>query len=95
MVNHPEHYTRGPSIELPAGKARSWNANYPDRRLTLECIQVIRHIRDMRLANAMKYIWRVAFGGKANDREDIKKAIWYLQDWLAYPLEGAAADEHH
>lgn len=52
----------------------------------IECIQVIRHVRDMRLANAMKYTWRVAFGGKGNDREDIKKAIWYLQDWLDNPI---------
>lgn len=52
----------------------------------VECIEVIRHIADMRLATAVKYIWRVAFGGKANDREDIEKAIWYLNDWLGNPL---------
>ena len=73
MVNHPQHYTRGPVvIRGPLG-------------YRIECIEVIRHIADMRLANAMKYIWRVAFGGKANDREDIEKAIWYLQDWLNNP----------
>ena len=52
----------------------------------IECIRVIRHIKDMRLANAMKYIWRVAFGGKGNDRQDIEKAMWYLKDWLEYPV---------
>lgn len=76
MVNHPEHYKRGPKIEID----QQW-------KLVVECIEVIRHIRDMRLANAMKYIWRVAFGGKANDREDIQKAIWYLNDWLNNSLE--------
>lgn len=81
MVNHPEHYTRGPEIVIP---------HYPDcihnTSIVVECIQVIRHIRDMRLANAMKYIWRVGFGGKANNIEDIKKAIFYLNDWLEHPL---------
>jgi Protein of unknwon function (DUF3310) len=75
MVNHPPHYTRGPKI---------------DGRV-IECIEVIRWILDGRLYTAMKYIWRVAFGGKTsdpqNDREDIGKAIWYLQDWLDNPVE--------
>lgn len=75
MVNSPAHYTRGPRIDgSTTGGPR-----------VLECIEVIRHIHDMRLANAVKYIWRVAFGGKANDREDIEKAIWYLRDWLNNP----------
>lgn len=81
MVNHPAHYTRGPTI--------TWkNITAGGKPLTavIECIQVIRHIRDLRLATSMKYIWRVAFGGKANDREDIEKAIWYLQDWLDNPI---------
>jgi hypothetical protein len=52
----------------------------------IECIEVVRHITDFRLANAMKYIWRVAFGGKDNDNEDIDKAIWYLQDYLDHEV---------
>lgn len=48
------------------------------------CIEVIRWIKDPRLFTAMKYIWRVAFGGKngVDPKEDIKKAIWYLNDYL-------------
>lgn len=79
MVNHPRHYTRGPRIAR--GDAHS--TQYID----VECIEVIRHIPDMRLANAMKYIWRVAFGGKENNRQDIEKAVWYLRDWLEHPVE--------
>jgi hypothetical protein len=77
MVNHPPHY-RGPEIVKTVGTE--------DHSFRLECIDVIRTIRDGRLFNAMKYIWRVAFGGKANDREDIEKAMWYLQDWLDNPI---------
>lgn len=96
MVNHPDHYTRGPFVQLgdnPATTGRrtmNWirsTVEYGRRvGIVVECIDVIRHITDPRLATAVKYIWRVAFGGKANDREDIEKAIWYLKDWLANPL---------
>lgn len=78
MVNHPPHYTRGPEIEISHGTGTI--------RRIVECIEVVRHVKDGRLFNAMKYIWRVAFGGKANDREDIQKAIWYLQDWLDHDV---------
>lgn len=88
MVNHPDHYTRGPNIA---------QQHYPDchhpRLRMLECIEVIRWIGDMRLANAVRYIWRVAFGGKENDRQDIEKAIWYLKDWLQNPLEDSGESQ--
>lgn len=79
MVNHPPHYTRGPVVNSHGKAVR-----------VIECIEVIRHITDMRLASAMKYIWRVAFGGKHDDREDIAKAIFYLQDWLDHPIDSNA-----
>lgn len=47
----------------------------------IEAIEVLRHSTDYDLGQAMKYIWRVMWGGKNNDEEDICKAIWYLQDW--------------
>lgn len=78
MVNHPPHYTRGPKVFATLAATSGPN---PASRV-LECIEVIRHIQDVRLATAIKYIWRVAFGGKENDRQDIEKAIWYLRDWL-------------
>ena len=42
---NPQHYKRGPVI---------------DGRPT-EAIEVIRWVRDARLANAFRYLWRVAF----------------------------------
>lgn len=95
MVNHPPHYKRGPSIALgkcdPYGRIAddAWQRctfELAGRKwLDVECIDVIRHITDFRLATAIKYIWRVAFGGKDDDRQDIQKAIWYLNDWLENP----------
>lgn len=82
MVDHPAHYTRGPVLRIKhAVLTRTGTAVH-----RVECIEIIRHVRDMRLANALKYIWRVAFGGKHDDREDIAKAVWYLNDWLDNPL---------
>lgn len=81
MVNHPPHYKRGPKIKI--FEQGRWT---PSLRI-IECIEVIRWIQDPRLYTAMKYIWRVAFGGKSNDREDINKAVWYLRDWLENPVE--------
>jgi hypothetical protein len=87
MVRHPPHYTRGPLVTFTVPNPDYNGMKMPDMTITrmVECIEIIRHITDGRLFSAMKYIWRVAFGGKDNDREDIEKAIWYLQDWLAYP----------
>lgn len=88
MVNHPAHYTRGPRVVFEVPNLPVDGTVLPPMQVSrpVECIEVIRYITDGRLFNAMKYIWRVAFGGKANDREDIEKAIWYLNDWLDNPL---------
>ena len=71
MVNNPAHYKRGPKVD---GR-------------TLEAIEVIRYMRDSRLANAQRYLWRIAFGGKWDSREDAKKLLWYINDWLNHPID--------
>lgn len=48
----------------------------------IQAIDVIRHATNYNLGTALKYIWRVMWGGKGDDRQDIQKAIWYLTDWL-------------
>lgn len=45
----------------------------------IECIEVIEDNPFILLGNAMKYLWRVSWGGKGNDLEDLKKAVWYIQ----------------
>ncbi len=77
MVNHPPHYRRGPIVEIDGDQYE------------IEAIEVIRWIRDARLANAMKYLWRVTLGGgKGQDEADLSKAIWYIQDALDHPAGG-------
>lgn len=84
--NHPVFHKIGMFGPWPSISQDRLTLTYPLPQV-IECIHVIRWIKDMRLATAVKYIWRVAFGGKENDREDIEKAIWYLKDWLANPVD--------
>lgn len=50
-----------------------YNATVPG----VECIDVVRWMNFNR-GNAVKYIWRA--GLKGNAIEDLRKAIWYLED---------------
>lgn len=43
----------------------------------IECIDITRHM-SFNLGNVLKYIWRADHKGKTI--EDLKKAVWYLQD---------------
>jgi hypothetical protein len=45
----------------------------------IECIEVTRHM-GFNLGNAIKYIWRADL--KNDAIEDLRKAIWYLEDEL-------------
>lgn len=66
-VNHPVHYL--------SGKAQCSACEKP-----IECIDVTRHM-NFNLGNAMKYIWRSEH--KGNRIQDLKKAIWYLNDEIS------------
>lgn len=50
--------------------------HYTEHPSGVECIQITRHM-GFNLGNAMKYIWRADL---KNGVEDLKKAIWYLDD---------------
>lgn len=58
-------------------------SHYTAHPAGIEAIEVLRHSTNYDLGQAMKYIWRVMWGGKWDRVEDIEKAIWYLQDWIA------------
>ena len=46
---------------------------------TIECIDITRHLT-FNIGNAIKYLWRHE---DKNGIEDLKKAIWYIQDYIA------------
>ena len=65
MVNHPPHYCSHPS--------------------GIECITITRHYC-FSIGNAIKYLWRAglkkdaSLEDKQKEIEDLKKAIWYIDD---------------
>lgn len=65
MVNHPQHYTSHPS--------------------GVECIDITRHYC-FSIGSAIKYLWRAGLKKDASltdnqkEIEDLKKAIWYIND---------------
>lgn len=63
-INHPKHYNELNAFCVTCGKS-------------IECIEVVRNMQ-FNLGNAIKYIWRCSH--KGSKVEDLKKAIWYLQD---------------
>ena len=64
-VNHPKWYTQHPS--------------------GVECITITRHY-PFAIGNAIKYLWRAglkkdaSLEDKQKEIEDLKKAIWYIND---------------
>jgi hypothetical protein len=54
-------------------------AHYTRHPGGIECIQVTEAM-PFCLGNAVKYIWRVAFGGKEGQPtiQDLEKAAWYI-----------------
>lgn len=71
-VDHPSHYTQHPS--------------------GIECIEITRHYC-FSIGNAIKYLWRAglkkdaSMDDKMKEIEDLRKAIWYINDRIAQ-LEG-------
>jgi len=51
--------------------------HYKSHPSGVECIDITRHFNFNR-GNAIKYIWRA--GQKGKEIEDLKKAVWYLND---------------
>lgn len=69
------------------------NINHPKHYTShpsgIECIQITEHM-DFCIGNAIKYLWRA--GGKNDEIEDLKKAIWYIQrkiDLIDKPKHGS------
>jgi hypothetical protein len=66
MINHPEHYMKDEH--------------------SYECIDVMIDVfgedaaKNFCKLNAFKYLWRS--DKKGNEYVDLKKAIWYLQEWV-------------
>jgi hypothetical protein len=66
------------------------NVNHPKHYMeggpaarNIECIDITRYL-PFSLGNAVKYVWRSGNkGGTDKAMEDLDKALWYLDDWMA------------
>ena len=56
--------------------------HYTSHPAGIEAITVLREASDYNLGQAMKYLWRVLWGSKGRDIEDVAKARFYIDDWL-------------
>lgn len=45
----------------------------------VECIQITRW-RNFNIGNAMKYLWRAGLKDDKKQIEDLRKAVWYIND---------------
>ena len=45
----------------------------------VECIDITRH-RNFNIGNAIKYLWRAGLKNEDKNIEDLKKAIFYIND---------------
>lgn len=70
------------SIYAKKVKPASERVNHPQHYTHpsgVECIEVVRHM-NFNLGNAIKYIWRCGSKEGVTDIEDLKKALWYIND---------------
>lgn len=58
--------------------------HYTSHPAGIEALDVLRWATDYDIGQAMKYCWRVMWGSKGRDLEDIQKAVVYLQDWVKH-----------
>lgn len=53
--------------------------HYTSDKSGVECIEITRH-RNFNIGNAIKYLWRAGIKDDAKQIEDLKKAIFYIND---------------
>ena len=71
-------YVKGTEAEAEAEMVNH-PAHYNSHPKNIEAIDVIEDNPFVNLGNAMKYLWRVSWGSKGHDDEDLAKAVWYIE----------------
>lgn len=54
-------------------------AHYTSDPSGVECITITRH-RNFNIGNAFKYLWRAGLKDEATTVEDLRKAVFYIED---------------
>lgn len=66
-------------LALPEIDAVNHPPHYTSDPSGIECIQITRH-RNFNIGNAIKYLWRAGLKQYNIDTQDLRKAIWYIED---------------
>jgi hypothetical protein len=66
-------------VALPNTEQVDHPTHYNSDPSGVECIDIVRH-RNFNIGNAIKYLWRNGLKDGNSSEQDLKKAIWYIQD---------------
>lgn len=56
-------------------------AHYTKHPSGVECIEITRHY-PFSIGNAIKYLWRAGLKDDTKTIEDLRKAIFYIEDYI-------------
>lgn len=57
-------------------------AHYNSSPSGIECIEIVRHM-NFNTGSAIKYLWRAGLKDGNPSLQDLRKAVWYLQDEIS------------
>lgn len=66
-------------MALPVSDAVNHPKHYTSHPSGIEAIEVTRH-HGFAIGNAIKYLWRAGLKDDKKQIEDLRKAIWYIND---------------
>ena len=93
-VNIDTWWLEGDNLELLSNEDQDV-VNHPKHYTSdpsgIECIQVTRH-RNFNIGNAMKYLWRNGLKDSDAQIQDLRKAIWYIEDEIKRLEQGSCAE---
>ena len=69
--NRPESDKKNDNVNHPK--------HYTSHPSSIECIMITRH-HNFNIGNAIKYLWRQGLKDGNPSTQDLKKAIWYIND---------------
>lgn len=75
-LEHPKNYTE---VYQVAEDMVNHPHHYTSDPSGVECIQIVRH-RNYNIGNAIKYLWRAGIKNEQKHIEDLKKAVFYIND---------------
>lgn len=82
-----------PADVVPAPDMVNHPPHYNGHPKGIECIDVIEDNPFLNLGTAMKYLWRVSWGSKGRDEEDLEKAVWFIKRELSRRKKRSGDDE--